>query len=1143
MQEKDITKYNIKVYKYNVKHIEGDEYEYLPAFAIVDKKIYPFDDWTTALKVIMYSYCYKRDNIRVAYKTMDIYSVLYDSEHIISKRSEESKQYIKFSPELYIKVYNSGIKNIRLLEKVKFFSGEKNFDVYFVKSDKNGIDLEEVTKAKDKYISKLRKNKGLKLGRTQHLVAYINGRIYNRTEKFYKYVEREFEHRKLLGDIDIGENEDILKQYMGTEIEKIISGNNIISHEKVFAYGLVYAALKNYSNKTFWPHIEREYGVKISAVYQKRINEEYFRILKKYGKVLYDGEVDHIQNICMHAFVCNKCLNQFYNYLFDFWRIDLSRNIENISDDNGNDLFNILIKEIIRNEYSNTQDIMLHTTLALKVNPIGCKNRIRRILKMIDNSYWNEQSFSDSKNRFVYLFEEWKLDKKSAYNKEIKRIKGSVLRTKGEKLLSSPTIIHNRISDSFALSLPKQILRDCEENEKPVWYIVVNEKISCVEPELLNGKIGVFTEKTQLYIDKFDIFKKIQVVLKSEKRVYYRRTIKENEVRFFDKMDRNVQVYNDYIPKEVQYAIVKKGYSLKYLNGNFTNVDTNKRGVNYYTINAKSGDILVLPNNQVVQIGKTFEEGLVGKNIVFGVKAKKNDIYFDVGIDLEQIYIKTDKKKFNGTSIKILKNYNDFYFGKVVDKKYTEFKMSEEVEEIYGYIIDLKDYIRDEGIYSVEISVPGRQVDKYDICYIDNFRFVFEGAPYIFEDYARIEFPDDLEIVTDENWDEFLGQKSLEFSLDEYGKEENPYVKNQKLCLNYKLVDTELELEFEIPALFWKYKKMDNWSIQRPREIHLKKLPKKIYFTGGLRWELVSFFIHDETEIQKAHIEYKDGLMCLKTDDLSIALNRKYDFREININIGDINERFVTVLCKSVIRSQSISGDLEKNKIFGNFDIHGSSDYIVTVKYGEEIVEEDIPLVNGKFELECEVKSGLYTIIVYEIEDDDGIDAVSYEIGRYDLRLLNINNLEGEDLKIWNVHSKDEKYNGLAIAKDYFICNLEKLSYKLDIKDRVELYSYLYDIDDERLISKFQYYKGKLYTHGYNNVKEEIGEILMILDNPKDISKALIYALEDNCCYPLLYNSNRNKLEVDEQLINKREKKYIKVLDDDLYEMCIEIKE
>ena len=38
-----------------------------------------------------------------------------------------------------------------------------------------------------------------------------------------------------------------------------------------------------------------------------------------------------IDNISMHSFVTKQCAPQFSDYLFDFWRIDLWRNIDNMS--------------------------------------------------------------------------------------------------------------------------------------------------------------------------------------------------------------------------------------------------------------------------------------------------------------------------------------------------------------------------------------------------------------------------------------------------------------------------------------------------------------------------------------------------------------------------------------------------------------------------------------------------------------------------------------------------------------------------------------------------------------------------------------------------------------------------------------------
>ena len=63
--------------------------------------------------------------------------------------------------------------------------------------------------------------------------------------------------------------------------------------------------------------------------------------------------------------------------------------------------------------------------------------------------------------------------------------------------------------------------------------------------------------------------------------------------------------------------------------------------------------------------------------------------------------------------------------------------------------------------------------------------------------------------------------------------------------------------------------------------------------------------------------------------------------------------------------------DIQRRKIYGDFDIFGSSDYSVSITHGEETVEQDIPLIDGHFEIECDVEEGDYVVSLFEQEEDE----------------------------------------------------------------------------------------------------------------------------------------------------------------------------
>lgn len=68
---------------------------------------------------------------------------------------------------------------------------------------------------------------------------------------------------------------------------------------------------------------------------------------------------------------------------------------------------------------------------------------------------------------------------------------------------------------------------------------------------------------------------------------------------------------------------------------------------------------------------------------------------------------------------------------RMVDVRYYEFK-DESTNDSYGYIVDLNDFLQQEGCYSVQISVPGSaNRSVFDFCFIKGFDYKFNSAPYV----------------------------------------------------------------------------------------------------------------------------------------------------------------------------------------------------------------------------------------------------------------------------------------------------------------------------------------------------------------------------------------------------------------------------
>lgn len=1122
-----------------------------PCILLLGNKLYKVRSWEDTFKIVLYYNFYKNKNINRNEIEYDIGRIIGDSRRPYIRVSiEEDDVYFKFADNLYVNVFKNDFNNLKELDYLKD-AYNLEFKLFLVYSTVE-IDEEEYLKLRNNEIEELIK-KGLREKKTKYLIAHINGKVFSEAEKFYKRVGKEFDDKVLIGDILISEKESlILKEFMRNRIEGIVKNGRLpsINHEKVFAFGLVRYAMKNYQQGRFWPNFKSVYGIDIPVSKQGIINTTFKNIIKKYGKeyIETEGQEASIQNICMHAFVCDKCADQLFNYVFDFWRLDLSRSIENCNVDSEVNLFEILMDEVLRTDNAQVPDVMMHTTMALRANKRSSRLRLRRILYMIDNSYWNNTDYTKSKNRITILFNSWKNNPKGNFMKELKRDADGRSRGRGEKLLSKPTLTYNWNNTQFSILLPKQILRYCNEEERPIWKIKYSGKTEEIEPLLLAGKASLYSDRYQLSIENNDIFSEFSFVLESENRKYANYKIKEEEIRFFNAKGNLLNHENGYIQKEAVCAFSISDKNLEYIDGYFENADVTKDGIKRYSFKCENGQVFILPDGHAISIGKPLTEGIIGSYIVNGVIGEYNGCQYNISNKLDKLFFKCSKQKLNGSAIKIEANGKETANGRIKDYAYKEFKVEESIDDTYGYLINLSDYIKAEGCFTLTLDIPGFQKRKYSLCYIKDFNYEYLDAPYVFRDSGIFKIDSRFNVKTDKNWEIKSYYNQLVFSLDESNREEeNDYVKDRKLHLEIGINGALINLKFDIPALYWKFKKDDEWSYSEPFIISSKEIPSRIYIEYSKK-ESISLFIDDSEEKEESLCypcyDNEAKTYYFKTVDFSEHLSHDRDYRDLKITIGSLEYKFLKIACRSIVHSASVTGDFNRNIIYGSFDIEGNSSYMVQLLKDGVSIEQDIPVDNGCFEINCDVKEGKYTIILYELEEDDsGFGFVSYELKRFDQILANIDNLVDKKIIIDSIQDRKSKYARLYLNYHYEIRELRKLNYDNEVADIIDIHSWLYDSNDYELMSKFTYYKGILgcpISFGYKT----ISKVLLIFDDRVKADSILVYLLDEDEALEPIYDAKFRKIIASDEGLSKQTRKiYIKTIDDELYKLNITVAE
>lgn len=1128
-------------------------YDFQPAVLVLNNSIFRLNSWEELFKV--YFYLLNKTDAGKDFFESVCGNVISGFGKRIIRNYARMRAPCKFATNMYVVCLET--KKQRWLSDTQWFASENLKFIKYVKDllsvncnlwlcKTNSYEANNACNALIDKLSPKGKRNGLKKVKTKSFIAHINAELLDDAEKFYLRLEKEYDTKILLGDIVISEDEEkLLKQYMTNELKRL---DNLCAsfkpiRGKVFAFGLVRFAMRYYSSGKFWPYFIEEYGVDVKVNNQREIHEWFQAIMRITGKTYDDTLPQKIDNISLHSFVTDKCSKQFFDYLFDFWRIELNRDIENMYGEN-NDVFKELINEIKSNNSVGINNVMKHTSMALALNEKSCKLRIRRFLKLMDECFWNGDVIPETGNRFNELLRKWMTIPNGKFQSEYST-KTKKTGVKGQKLLSKPQL-QVRFADSvFSLRLPQEILPHCTAEEHPLWKIEADgfEPIK-ICPELMQGSVFLFTEEMETPIPSEMLLKRITMTLYSEIRKFTIFTIKADAARFFKDDGRCVE-YSDSLPVGDLYCYseVKEIPQILYKEEQIPQAVGNLY-VGVYQ--AEKGDIFLFNNNHAVQVGEKIYEGLIGESKVNGVEAVSGDNAYSVYSKLPKVLFKASKEKVGGVAIMISGNDRPF---RLTDYDYYEFKIDDNLDEIFAYIIDLNDFISGEGCYQICINVPNSQKRyAYNFCYIKDFNYRFEDAPYVFKDTGSIWFDKKFNFEMKGNaWEQSDGRNILNLNFNPDSEEfSEEFIKDWKVNLAYILQSKAVQLKFDIPIFLWKYKESDEWSMNKPADIFLKNLPNKLFVKGPYKFsdkDRNKLFLdlknsdNEDTDMFAEPVKDRDYYVY-SFGNFKSWLNQDIVRRQIKLRLDGKDESFVDVYCRSVVISHNLTGDFEAGKLYGDFDVFGDGEYTVSIKKNTDVIAEDLLLIDGKFELETDVTFGVYSISVYELfEDDSGFDSYNIEIGSYNLEIKDLKNLTQKKLNIKEIKDINGKYAPIKLDYEYRIENLVKTDFSTLEDNGIEILDLLRDVSDEDLLSLPMYECDVI-----NNIGDNF-KGLLVFYNRVDIKSATILELTKDSTASLCYDSYRRRL-ISEKQANKFKKyeryKRVVLLQDDRYSFIIE---
>jgi hypothetical protein len=381
----------------------------------------------------------------------------------------------------------SKINNI-LDKKILFYFGE-------AKNITGGLESSDLT---------------IRLDCGSHPAQRIARRTITPEEKLKIRIAKEFNKKKFIGDIQISDTEyTMLLAYLNKAYKKIHDSNSHSVIDPVFATALVHAGIRCYKGGNFWSNIAREAELGGLHPYQQLwLRESFVATLEKYNKLRIEDD-ETINNILMHGFVCDSNANGFFDFLFAYYRIDLERDITR----NDKDAMDSLMETMQREDNTGRSYLLAKQTAdAVRANPRGCRTRIRRFIKQIDEIFWDNKLSGKGKNRLKLLLNEWKEDSVDLKS-DHQRLLSSGNHDR-KKLLSSPYIKAAFTRSCFQIILPPQLLKTSLGQQDVAWLIKIHDiDIAEIEKETHEAITGCKIYESTYDLDSSMLFEKIDIHL------------------------------------------------------------------------------------------------------------------------------------------------------------------------------------------------------------------------------------------------------------------------------------------------------------------------------------------------------------------------------------------------------------------------------------------------------------------------------------------------------------------------------------------------------------------------------------------------------------------------------------------------------
>lgn len=772
--------------------------------------------------------------------------------------------------------------------------------------------------------------------------------------KLRNRIVREFVEVKLLCEIEISDEEfELLCSYFRKKYIHIRRNVEKAVVDIIFSVALVQIGIRYYDGN-YWKQVEKVLGIKNLPLAQRPwLGGTVTETLLAFGKPLVSPQ-EYVSNILMHGFVVDFFSVRFFDYLFQYYNLDLQRDITGLSDE---DLDYICYS--IKNPFGMRKQLLSkYMELSVRGNEEYCKKIISQALNYMDMSFWQEYSGEEQlTGRYLVEFEKWK-DISTFYNHEKSKREEEVFSGHKEKIYRKPHLKCNLEMSEFEAILPSQMVRVLDEQHLPevTWKITTEQgdiQIKCLLDE---GYSGYKTREVKISLKPEQIFDEISFELFDGSNLLRKFMWRKRKINFFDECGHWIASEN--LDQGTKFAYSEKNTEVL---SDCILAKSDKNGLAFWELELKSGDLIKVVGENNYYIGNVPNVGLTHEFIcedvlVVGDEGEKYNVFSN----LPALIVDIPAAQFSGTAIII-----NGKISRLSEKDFIDVKCGRKDEEKYYFLsLDRFENLH-QGINSVKVDFPGssREVNEKFV-YIKDFSYSFEDAPYIFQERGTLCIDRKIEknIITMQIPRE---NDFYDFSIDE--------LNNDYIQFPIQFDEGLADIRFTVPALFCSWNQQD-WFSQKPDDIWHGDLHPVLYLKFPEKQ--ISLGLGENSHKQISFLFNKNAqniFVC----DLTRLKSNFYDGHMIQIIKFICNQSeydLFKVIMKSYLCNTILEADYERDCLSWKFDIIGKNTYFADVVCEDEVLAEKACILDGLLELKTPIKSAKYTVKVFESDGDFGFD-------------------------------------------------------------------------------------------------------------------------------------------------------------------------